>query len=98
VGALNVTGIAVTMTWVHIRSSGSVLVAVVFHAIANSSTGAAVLLFPEDERNVPWAIATGMWLVVAAFLAAGPLRHSRVHPAEDSPACQPIAINLKGMS
>ena len=73
--ALNVVGIAVTMTWVYLRSSRSVLAAVVFHAVANSSTGAAVLLFPEHERNVPWAIATSAWLLIAAVVAAGPLRH-----------------------
>jgi membrane protease YdiL (CAAX protease family) len=79
--ALNVTGIAITMTWLHLRTAGSVLLAVVFHAVANTSTGAAVMLFPEDERPVPWAIATGMWLLVAAAVVWGPLRHAAAEPA-----------------
>jgi membrane protease YdiL (CAAX protease family) len=79
--AANVTGIAFAMTWLHLRTAGSVGFAVAFHAVANTSTGAAVLLFPEDERTAAWAIVAGLWLAVAALAVLGPLRRADGGPA-----------------
>lgn len=67
--AVALLGMALTMTWLHVRTGGSVALAIVFHAVINTATPAAIRLFPEDERSLVWAIVAGLWL--ATGVAAG---------------------------
>jgi membrane protease YdiL (CAAX protease family) len=71
---LTIAGFAVTMTWLHLRSGGSVLLAVVFHGVANTATGAAIQLFAEPERIVAARVAAILWLLVGVVVAALALR------------------------
>lgn len=43
---LTLAGVAVTMTWLHLVTGGSVALAVVFHAAVNTTTAGTLQLFP----------------------------------------------------
>jgi membrane protease YdiL (CAAX protease family) len=75
--ALMVVGLAFTMTWLHLRSGGSVLLAVVFHAVVNTSTPAVIQLFGDGDRLLAIRLYAALWVFVGAVAAAGPLRHAR---------------------
>jgi hypothetical protein len=70
------------MTWLHLRSSGSVLLAIVFHAVANTATGAAIQLFAQPDRAAAARVAAILWLLVGAVVAAVALRKPAA-PAHD---------------
>jgi membrane protease YdiL (CAAX protease family) len=75
--ALAIVGMALTMTWVYLRTRGSLAVAVVFHAVINVSAAAAIQLFPEPDRPGAWSITAGLWLLtglVAAWRMTGAQR------------------------
>jgi uncharacterized protein len=75
--ALAILGMALTMTWLYMRTRGSLALAVVFHAVINTSTAAAIQLFPERDRALAWGIAAALWLLtglVAASRIMGPAR------------------------
>jgi uncharacterized protein len=72
---LTIAGFAFTMTWLHVRSGGSVLLAILFHAVANTATGAAIQLFAEPERMVAARAAAIVWLLVGVVAAAVALRN-----------------------
>jgi membrane protease YdiL (CAAX protease family) len=80
--ALALTGMALTMTWLWLRTRGSLALAVAFHAVINTSTAAAIQLFPEDDRAPAWRIAAALWvttgLLAAARMSATPHRRGRV--------------------
>jgi membrane protease YdiL (CAAX protease family) len=75
--ALIVVGLAFTMTWLHLRSGGSVLLAIVFHAVVNTSTPAVVQLFGDGDRLLAIRLYAALWVLVGAVAAAGPLRGAR---------------------
>jgi len=74
---LTLTGFAFTMTWLHLRSGGSVLLAIVFHAVANTATGAAIQLFALPDRTVAARTAAILWLLVGVVVAVIALRTGR---------------------
>lgn len=74
--ALSVVGMAFTMTWLHLRSRGSVLLAIVFHAVVNTSTPAAIRLFGEGDRAVALRLTAALWLIVGAAVTVGQLRRA----------------------
>ncbi|WP_432478239.1 type II CAAX endopeptidase family protein [Nocardioides sp. GXQ0305] len=80
--ALAVVGMTFVMTWVYLRTEGSLLLAVVFHAVVNTTTAAAVQLFPTRDRELVWGIAAALWLM-AGLVAALRMRDGtpRTHPA-----------------
>jgi len=78
--ALTVVGMAFTMTWLHLGSGGSVLLAIVFHAVVNTSMPAALQLFSGADRQLAIRIIATLWLVVGAAIAAGPLRRAGRRP------------------
>jgi uncharacterized protein len=57
--ALALLGMVFTMTWLHLRT-GSLALAITFHAVVNSVTPAVLQLFPEPERAAVWTIAAGL--------------------------------------
>ena len=74
--ALMIVGLAFTMTWLHLRSGGSVLLAIVFHAVVNTSTPAVVQLFGDGDRFLAIRLYAALWVLVGAVVAAGPLRRA----------------------
>ncbi len=74
--ALTIVGMAFTMTWLHLGSGGSLLLAIVFHAVVNTSMPAALHLFGEADRPLFIRITAVLWLVVGVAVAAGPLRRA----------------------
>jgi hypothetical protein len=78
--AATVVGMAFTMTWMHLGSGGSVLLAIVFHAVVNTSMPAALQLFSGEDRQLAIRIIATLWLVVGAAIAAGPLREAGRRP------------------
>ncbi len=75
--ALTVVGMAFTMTWLHLGSGGSVLLAIVFHAVANTSLPVTVRMFTGEDQLLAIRITVALWLVIGAAVAAGPLRRAR---------------------
>lgn len=71
-----VVGMAFTMTWLHLGSGGSVLLAVVFHAVVNTSTPAAIRLFSEGDQLLAVRATAALWLLTGAAIAVGPLRRA----------------------
>jgi hypothetical protein len=64
------------MTWLNVGSGGSVLLAIVFHAVVNTSMSAAVQLFSGADRLLAIRITAVLWLVIAVAIATGPLRRA----------------------
>jgi membrane protease YdiL (CAAX protease family) len=83
--ALAVAGMAFTMTWLHLRTGGSVLLAIVFHAVANTSAPAAIQLFAEADRPLAWRLTAALWLTIGVVVAAGPLRRGAPQTTQPSP-------------
>jgi membrane protease YdiL (CAAX protease family) len=79
---LTLGGFAFTMTWLHLRSNGSVLLAIVFHAVANTATGAAIQLFAMPDRAGAARAAAILWLLVGGVITAVALRR-RVSPTHN---------------
>jgi membrane protease YdiL (CAAX protease family) len=73
---LMIAGLAFTMTWLHLRSGGSVLLAIVFHAVVNVSTPAVVQLFGHGDRPLAIHVMAALWVLVGAAVVAGPLRRT----------------------
>ena len=73
---LTVIGLAFTMTWLHLRSGGSVLLAIVFHTVANSASAVAIQLFAEADRPLAWQLSAALWTLTGIVIAAGPLRRT----------------------
>jgi membrane protease YdiL (CAAX protease family) len=74
--AISVAGLTVALTWIHLRSGGSVALAIVFHALVNSVGGAAIQLFDEADQPAAWIGWSAVWTVLAVALLAGPLRRA----------------------
>ncbi len=74
--ALTVVGMAFTMTWLHLGSGGSVLLAIVFHAVVNTSMPAVIQLFSQEDRLLAIRLAVVLWLLTAAAITIGPLRRA----------------------
>ncbi len=74
--ALSLAGMAFTMTWLQVRSGGSVLLAIVFHTVANLATPAAIQLFDGADRSLVWQLSAVLWVLTGVAVAAGPLRHT----------------------
>ena len=74
--ALSLVGMAFTMTWLHVRSGGSVLLAIVFHTVTNIATPAAIQLFAGADRPLVWQLSALLWVLTGVAVAAGPLRHT----------------------
>ncbi len=74
--ALTVVGMAFTMTWLHLGSGGSVLLAVVFHAVVNVGMPPIMRLFAEGDRLLVLRLAAALWLLTGAAVAVGPLRRA----------------------
>jgi len=74
--ACTVVGMAFTMTWLHLGSGGSVLLAIVFHAVVNTSTPAAIRLFDGGDQRLAVRVTAVLWLLTGAAVAAGPLRRA----------------------
>jgi membrane protease YdiL (CAAX protease family) len=68
--ALAVLGMSLTMTWLWLRTGGSLAMAVVFHAVVNASIAAAIQLFPEADRPLAWGIAATLWLATGVATAS----------------------------
>jgi uncharacterized protein len=67
--AASVAGIAFVMTWMHLRSRGSVLLAVVFHAVANTVSPAAIRMFDGADSTLVVGVYATIWLAVGAVAA-----------------------------
>ncbi len=83
--ACTVVGMAFTMTWLHLGSGGSVLLAIVFHAVVNTTTPAAIRLFSEDDQFLAVRVIAAIWLLTGAAVALGPLRRARRPRTTDLP-------------
>lgn len=91
--ALMLTGFALTMTWLHLRT-GSVALAVVFHAAVNSSAAVAVQSFATADRPLVWNLLAALWLAIGGVLAAGPLRAAaRPRPDTSPPAVPSVTVS-----
>ena len=74
--ALSLVGMAFTMTWLHVRSGGSVLFAIVFHTVVNIATPVAIQLFDGADRLLVWQLSAVLWVLIGVAVTAGPLRHT----------------------
>lgn len=90
--ALMVVGFAFTLTWLQLRT-GSVGLAVVFHAVINSSSAAAVQSFATVDRPLVWKVMAGLWLTVGLALAVGPLRASSMTSSSATGPRLPSMLN-----
>jgi hypothetical protein len=61
--ALMIVGLAFTMTWLHLNSAGSVLLAIVCHAVANAGTPAVLQMFGDGDR-LAVRLSAVLWLLV----------------------------------
>jgi uncharacterized protein len=62
--ALSVLAFSVILTWLHLATSGSLVIAVVFHATVNTIASFVVPLFAPADQLTVW------WVFVAAMAAA----------------------------
>ena len=67
---LNIVAGSVVFSWLFIRTSGSVLPALVLHTSLNSWAG-ILSIVPSAETSRPYALVTGLIVVVACFLLLG---------------------------
>lgn len=58
------------MTVLHLWTGGNVLLAVVFHAVVNSATAAAVQLLEPEGRPLAWWLAAALWAALGGAAAA----------------------------
>jgi membrane protease YdiL (CAAX protease family) len=72
--ALTVAGTAFTMTWLHLRTGGSVALAIGFHAVMNVATPAAVGLFADADRLLAMRLTAAVWVLIGVGMVVGPLR------------------------
>jgi membrane protease YdiL (CAAX protease family) len=72
--ALAVAGTAFPMTWLHLRSGGSVALAIGFHAVMNVATPAAVGLFAGPDRLLAMHLTAVVWVLIGLATAVGLLR------------------------
>jgi hypothetical protein len=82
---LMIVGLAFTMTWLHLGSGGSVLLAIVFHAVVNVSAPAVVQLFGQGDRPVAIHMMAALWLLAGMAVVAGQLRRTGRHVTADAP-------------
>jgi membrane protease YdiL (CAAX protease family) len=73
--AVVIAALAVTMTWLHVRTGGSLRLAVVFHAAVNTGAAASIQAFGEHDQALVAAVTAALWLAVGSAVALGPLRH-----------------------
>jgi CAAX protease family protein len=62
---LDVAAITLVMTWLHLRSSASVLMAILFHASLNT------IFVRAAQYEAPLHSVLAWWIIAAALLAAG---------------------------
>lgn len=74
--AMTVAGTAFMMTWLHLRSGGSVALAIGFHTVMNVVTPAAVGLFAEADRLLAMRLTATAWVLIGVAIAVGPLRRT----------------------
>lgn len=87
--AIIIGSLAVTMTWLHLRTGGSLRLAVAFHAVTNTSAAAGIQAFSDGDQPLVAAVTAALWLLIAVVIALGPLRgpaHLIDDPAEPSSA------------
>jgi membrane protease YdiL (CAAX protease family) len=78
--ALAVAGTAFPMTWLHLRSGGSVALAIGFHAVMNVATPAAVGLFAGPDRLLAMHLTAVVWVLIGLATAVGLLRRDPTPP------------------
>lgn len=88
--ALSVLAFSVILTWLHLATSGSLVIAVLFHAAVNTIAEFVVLLFaPADQLAVWWVFVAAMVAVATTVATSrrfanrvGELRRSETSTAE----------------
>lgn len=69
--ALSVMAFSVILTWLHLATGGSLLIAVLFHGAVNTIGSFVVPLFaPDDQLNVWWVFVAAMTVTAAAVAAS----------------------------
>ena len=71
--AMVIAGLALTMTWLHLRTDGSLRLAVVFHAAVNTVAAASIQAFDDQDQALVAAVTAAVWLLVGLAVALGPL-------------------------
>jgi membrane protease YdiL (CAAX protease family) len=72
--AIVIAALAITMTWLHEGTGGSLRLAVVFHAAVNTAASASIQAFSDQDQALVAAVTAGLWLAVGGAVALGPLR------------------------
>lgn len=73
--AISILAFSLILTWLHLGTGGSLLIAVLFHASVNTMAAHVVLAFaPEDRLTVWWTFAVLISLVALGVVRSKSLR------------------------